>query len=85
MSSTVSVMPGGCGCRWAARPPGNTGRSTPRRLRDGAFELIVANAAHIKNVPGRKTDVNDATWIADLLACELIRSPHRCSPPSTTC
>jgi transposase len=42
-------------------------------LSDGAFELIVANAAHIKNVPGRKTDVNDATWIADLLACGLIR------------
>ena len=38
-------------------------------LSDGAFKLIVANAAHIKNVPGRKTDVNDATWIADLLAC----------------
>ena len=43
-------------------------------LSDGAFELIVANAAHIKNVPGRKTDVNDATWIADLLACGLIRA-----------
>ena len=37
-------------------------------LSDGEFELIVANAAHIKNVPGRKTDMNDATWIADLLA-----------------
>src|SRR5271167_1881753 len=43
-------------------------------LSDGAFELIVANAAHIKNVPGRKTDVNDATWIADLLACGLIKA-----------
>src|SRR3974377_2275863 len=42
-------------------------------LSDGKFELILANAAHIKNVPGRKTDVNDATWIADLLACGLIR------------
>jgi transposase len=42
-------------------------------LSDGDFELIVANAAHIKNVPGRKTDVNDATWIADLLACGLIK------------
>jgi transposase len=41
-------------------------------LSDGAFDLIVANARHIKNVPGRKTDVNDATWIADLLACGLI-------------
>ena len=29
-------------------------------LADGEFELILANAAHVKNVPGRKTDVNDA-------------------------
>jgi transposase len=43
-------------------------------LSDGTFELIVANARHIKNVPGRKTDVNDATWIADLLACGLIKA-----------
>jgi transposase len=43
-------------------------------LSDGPFELMVANAAHIKNVPGRKTDVNDATWIADLVACGLIRA-----------
>ena len=38
------------------------------------FELVLANAQHIKNVPGRKTDVNDASWIADLLAHGLIRS-----------
>jgi transposase len=38
-----------------------------------SFELVLANAMHIKNVPGRKTDVNDATWIADLLAHGLIR------------
>jgi transposase len=38
------------------------------------FELVLANAQHIRNVPGRKTDVNDATWIADLLAHGLIRS-----------
>lgn len=44
-----------------------------RILGEGDFELIVANAAHIKNVPGRKTDMNDAMWIADLLACGLIR------------
>src|SRR5277367_4588255 len=43
-------------------------------LSDGEFKLILANAAHIKNVPGRKTDVNDATWIADLLACGLIKA-----------
>jgi transposase len=49
-------------------------------LSDGGFDLIpgsspgTANAAHIKNVPGRKTDVNDATWIADLVACGLIKA-----------
>jgi transposase len=42
-------------------------------LSDGPFELMVANAAHVKNVPGRKTDINDAVWIADLLACGLIK------------
>jgi transposase len=40
----------------------------------GAFELLLANAAHVKNVPGRKTDVNDATWLADLLAHGLVRA-----------
>ena len=43
-------------------------------LSDGDFEMVLANAAHIKNLPGRKTDANDATWIADLLAYGLIRS-----------
>jgi transposase len=42
-------------------------------LIDGDFSLILANAAHIKQVPGRKTDINDAMWIADLLACGLIK------------
>jgi len=41
---------------------------------EGRVELVLANAAHIKNVPGRKSDVNDATWIADLLAHGLIRN-----------
>lgn len=43
-------------------------------LLEGDFELILANAQHIRNVPGRKTDVGDAAWIADLLAHGLIRS-----------
>ena len=43
-------------------------------LDDGDFQLILANAAHVKNVPGRKTDVNDPTWLADLLAHGLIRA-----------
>ena len=43
-------------------------------LSEGKFELMVANAAHIKNVPGRKTDMNDAMWIADLVSCGLIKA-----------
>jgi transposase len=43
-------------------------------LSDGDFTLVLANARHVKNVPGRKTDVNDATWLADLLAHGLIRN-----------
>ncbi len=42
-------------------------------LADGEFELLLANAAHVKNVPGRKTDVNDATWLSELAAHGLIR------------
>jgi transposase len=43
-------------------------------LSDGDFNLILANAAHVKNVPGRETDVADALWLADLLAHGLIRA-----------
>jgi transposase len=39
---------------------------------EGHFELIVGNAHHIKNVPGRKTDVKDAEWIAQLVRHGLI-------------
>ncbi|MFL5285553.1 MAG: IS110 family transposase [Rhodopila sp.] len=40
---------------------------------EGQFELIVGNARHMKNVPGRKTDIKDAEWIAELVCCGLIR------------
>lgn len=43
-------------------------------LSQGEFELILANAAHVKAVPGRKTDLNDAMWIADLPAHGLIKA-----------
>src|SRR5262249_40430816 len=42
-------------------------------LSDGEFELVLANAAHVKNVPGRKSDVSDSEWLADLEAHGLIR------------
>jgi len=46
---------------------------------EDAYELIVANARHVKGLRGRKTDMNDATWLADLAAHGLIRAsfvPH---------
>ena len=45
-----------------------------------SFTLVLANAQHIRNVPGRKSDRNDAAWIADLLAHGLIRGSF--VPPS---
>ena len=38
------------------------------------IELILANAHEVRNVPGRKSDMNDATWLADLLAHGLVRA-----------
>src|SRR6266446_3098428 len=43
-------------------------------LLEGHFEVLVVNAQHIKAVPGRKTDVKDAEWIADLLQHGLLRA-----------
>jgi transposase len=40
----------------------------------GHFPLLLANPYHMKNIPGRKTDQNDAEWIADLLAHGLLRA-----------
>jgi transposase len=41
---------------------------------EGEFEVLVVNAQHIKHVPGRKTDINDAQWIADLLQHGLLKA-----------
>lgn len=43
-------------------------------LEDQGFEILVVNARHIKAVPGRKTDVKDAEWIADLLQHGLLKA-----------
>src|SRR5215471_12157750 len=42
-------------------------------LLEGQFEVLLVNAQHIKAVPGRKTDIKDAEWIADLLQHGLLR------------
>lgn len=47
---------------------------------EGRFTLLLVNPRHLKKVPGRKTDVTDAEWIAQLLQCGLLRGsfvPHR--------
>jgi transposase len=49
-------------------------------LLEGRFELMLVNARHIKQVPGRKTDVKDAQWIAHLLQHGLL-SPSFVPPP----
>src|SRR6266536_1376257 len=38
-----------------------------------AVEVLLVNARHVKNVPGRKTDVKDSEWLAQLLECGLLR------------
>jgi transposase len=50
-------------------------------LLEGYFELLVVNAQHIKAVPGRKTDVRDAEWIADLFQHGLLRGSYIPSAP----
>jgi len=48
---------------------------------EGHFELIVGNAQHIRNVPGRKTDVKDSEWLAELVRHGLIARSFVPPPP----
>jgi len=45
-------------------------------LLEDQFELLLVNAQHIKQVPGRKTDIRDCEWIADLLQHGLLRGSY---------
>jgi transposase len=50
-------------------------------LLEGQFEILLVNAQHVKQVPGRKTDVKDAEWIAELLQHGLLRGSFvPCTP-----
>jgi transposase len=42
-------------------------------LEERGLELLLVNARHVKILPGRKTDVGDAAWLAELLECGLLR------------
>jgi transposase len=61
------------GCRHIAMESTSSYWRPGYTLLEGHFELLVANAFHIKTVPGRKTVVKDAAWIADLLRHGLLR------------
>jgi transposase len=64
-----------CGCTHAVmEATGVYWKPVWHVLSDGELALVLANAAHVKNVPGRKTDVADAAWLADLLAHGLVRA-----------
>jgi transposase len=64
----------------AMESTGVYGRPIDNRL-EGLCELLVVNAQHIKAVPGRKTDVKDAEWIAELLRHGLLRGSFIPSKP----
>lgn len=64
-----------CGCRIVAmESTGVYWKPVYNLLEAESFELLVVNAQHMKAVPGRKTDVKDAEWIADLLRHGLLRA-----------
>ncbi len=50
-------------------------------LLEERFQIMLVNAQHIKHVPGRKTDVKDSEWIAQLLQCGLLRGSFVPPPP----
>lgn len=70
----LSEWLGECGCTHAVMEATGVYWKPVWHVLASDFELLLANAQHVKNVPGRKTDVNDATWLAELLAHGLVRA-----------
>ena len=64
----------GAGCTHVAMESTGVYWQPLYNLLEGRFALLLANARHIKAVPGRKTDVRDCEWIADLLRHGLLRA-----------
>lgn len=54
---------------------------SPNYLLEDDFEMLLVNAAHVKHVPGRKTDTIDAAWLALLLSRGLLRASFVPPPP----
>ena len=69
--------------RW--RPTGVYWKPVWHVLEDD-FELMLVNARHVKQVPGRKTDVSDSAWLCQLAEAGLLRGRASCRPSrSATC
>lgn len=64
------------GCTHAAMESTGNYWKPVYNILEGHVELLLVNAHHVKNVPGRKTDVRDAEWLADLLAHGLLRASY---------
>jgi transposase len=62
------------GCRQIAMESSGVYWKPVFHLLEGEFEMVLVNAQHMKAVPGRKTDVKDAEWIADLLQHGLLKA-----------
>jgi len=54
-------------------------------LEERGFQLLLVNARHVKLLPGRKTDVADAAWLAELLEHGLLRGSFVPQPRSASC
>jgi transposase len=70
---TMSEWLAACGCTHVAMESTGVYWKPVWHVLEGHFELVLANAMYIRNIPGRKSDVKDAVWIADLLAHGLLR------------
>ena len=69
------------GCTHLARESTGVYGKPVYAVLEGKLEIVVANAQHVKKVPGRKTDVKDAEWMADLLCHGLLRPSFVPPPP----
>jgi transposase len=62
-----------CGCTHVAMESTGVYWKPVWHVLEGRFELVLADAMYVRNIPGRKGDVKDAVWISDLLAHGLLR------------
>jgi transposase len=63
-----------CGCTHVAMESTGDYWKPVFNMLEGSFEVLLVNAQHVKAVPGRKTDVKDAAWLAELLQHGLLRA-----------